>query len=92
MFDTIKNLPLTSKNITQQGLVGRFSSGSKSYNFSHSITGLAVDKFRKTGKGITYKDLMDAGVVVHKHQAQEVLKYQLKTGNLFTIQDKRPHC
>jgi hypothetical protein len=90
MFDTIKNLQLTSKKIPQQGLVGRFSSGSRSYNFSHSITDLAVDKFRKTGKGITYKDLMDAGVVVHKHQAQEVLKYQLRRGNLFTIQDKRP--
>ena len=90
MFDTIKNLPLTSKKIPQEGLVGRFSSGSKSYNFSYSITDLAVDKFRKTGKGVTYKDLMDAGVVVHKHQAQEVLKYQLRIGNLFTIQNKRP--
>lgn len=90
MFDTIKNLPLTSKKITQEGLAGRFSSGSRSYNFSHSITGLAVNRFRKTGKGITYKDLMDAGVVAHKHQAQEILKYQLRIGNLFTLQDKRP--
>src|SRR5215216_4400962 len=90
MFDTIKNLPLTSDKIPQQGLVGRFASGSRSYNFSYGITDLAVDKFRKTGKGITYKDLMDAGVAVHKHQAQEILKYQLRIGNLFTIQDKRP--
>jgi hypothetical protein len=90
MFYTIKNLPLTSKKIPKEDLVGRFSSGSKSYNFSYSITDLAIDKFRKAGKGITYKDLMDAGVVVHKRQAQESLKYQLKIGNLFTIQDKRP--
>jgi hypothetical protein len=90
MFDTIKNLPLTSKKIPQEDLVGRFSSGSRSYNFSYSITDLAIDKFRKTGKGITYKDLMDAGVAVHKHQAQEILKYQLRIGNLFTIQDERP--
>ena len=33
---------------------------------------------------------MDAGLVVHKHQAQEVLKYQLRKGNLFTLGDKRP--
>src|SRR5215208_538719 len=90
MFDTIKNFPLTSKKITQEGLVGRFSSGSKSYNFSYNITDLAVGKFRQTGMGIIYKDLMDAGVAVHKRQAQETLKYQLKIGNLFTIQDKRP--
>src|SRR5215217_292502 len=90
MSDTNKNLPLTSNEITLQGLAGRFASSSRSYNFSHSITDLAVDKFRKTGKGITYKDLMDAGVVVHKHQAQEALKYQLRKSNLFTLGDKRP--
>src|ERR671910_3876514 len=90
MSDTNKNLPLTSNEITQEGLAGRFASSSRSYNFSHSITDLAIGKFRKTGKGITYKDLMDKGVVVHKSQAQEVLKYQLRIGNLFTIQDKRP--
>jgi hypothetical protein len=90
MFDVLKNLPLTSKKISQQGLYGRFSAGSRSYNFSHSITDLAVNRFRKTGRGITYKDLMDAGVVIHKFQAQQVLKYQIITGSLFTLGDKRP--
>lgn len=33
---------------------------------------------------------MDAGVVVHKFQAQQVLKYQKSKGNLFTLKDKRP--
>jgi hypothetical protein len=90
MSNTIKNLPLTSEKILQDGLASRFSSGSRSYNLSHSITDLAARKFRKTGQAITYKDLMDAGLVVHKHQAQEVLKYQLRKGNLFTLGDKRP--
>jgi hypothetical protein len=90
MSDTIENLPIASDKITQHSLVGRFSYGSRSYNFSQSITDLAVVKFRKTGKGLTYKDLRDAGVVIHKHQAQEVLKYQLRKGNLFTLKDKRP--
>jgi hypothetical protein len=88
--DTIENLPLASNKITQQGLDGRFTYGSRSYNSSKSITDLAVDRFRRIGKGITYKDLMEAGVVVHKPQAQEALKYQLRKGNLFTIKDKRP--
>ena len=33
---------------------------------------------------------MDAGLVVHKHQAQVVLKYQLRKDSLFTLGDKRP--
>jgi hypothetical protein len=88
--DTIENLPVASAKITQDGLGGGFSYGSRSYNFSQSITDLAVVKFRKTGKGLTYKCLMDAGVAIHKRQAQEVLKYQLRKGNLFTLKDKRP--
>jgi hypothetical protein len=90
MSDITKNLLLTSKKIPQGGSAGRFTSGSRSYNSSDSITELAVGKFRKTGRGINYKDLMDAGRVVHKHQAQEVLKYQLRKGKLFTLGDKRP--
>jgi hypothetical protein len=90
MSDITKNLLLTSKKILQEGSAGRFTSGSRSYNSSDSITELAVGKFRKTGRGINYKDLMDAGRVVHKHQAQEVLKYQLRKGKLFTLGDKRP--
>ena len=91
MSDTIENLPIASDKITQHGLDGRFSYGSRfSYNFSQSITDLAENKFRKTGKGLTYKDLMDAGVVIHKNQAQEVLKYQLRKGNLFTLKDRKP--
>jgi hypothetical protein len=90
MSDIIENLPLTSKKIPQEGLAGRFTSGSRSYNFSYSITDLAAGKFRKIGRGIIYKDLMDAGLVIHKDQAQEVLKYQLRKGNLFTLGDKRP--
>jgi hypothetical protein len=90
MSDIIKNLPLTSKKIPQEGHVGRFTSGSRSYNSSDSITELASDKYRKTGRGTKYKDLMDAGLVIHKDQAQEVLKFQLRKGRLFTLGDKRP--
>jgi hypothetical protein len=56
MSDIIKNLPLTSKKIPQEGPVGRFTSGSRSYNSSDSITELAAGKFRKTGRGTIYKD------------------------------------
>jgi hypothetical protein len=68
----------------------RHSTGSRAYNFSNSIEDFAIDNFRKVGRGLIYKRLMDAGVVVHKYQAQQVLKYQKSKGNLFTLKNKRP--
>jgi hypothetical protein len=90
MFDVTKNLLLTSQKITQNGLAGMFSAGSWSYNFSYSITDFTTNRFRETGKATTYINLMDTGIVFHKHQAQGVLKYQLSKGNLFTLGNKRP--
>ncbi len=57
---------------------------------SSKIIELAADKFEKTGKGITYKDLMDAGIVIHKRHAQDILKYHLRKWDIFTLKDKRP--
>jgi hypothetical protein len=67
--DTFRNLPLGSNEIPPQSPIGKSSYGSRSYNFSQTITDLAVNKFRKTGKGITYRDLMNNGIVIHKNQA-----------------------
>jgi len=79
-----------SNKITQLDLVGQSFSGHRSYIQSSIIIELATDKFKKTGKGITYKDLMDAGIVIHKNHAQDVLKYHLRKGDIFTLNDKRP--
>jgi hypothetical protein len=82
-------MSLSSDKITPLRLVGS-RSGYRSYTFSCDIVELAADKFMKTGKGLTYVDLMNAGVVPRKNQAQDILKYHLKRGNLFTLADRRP--
>src|SRR5918992_1319217 len=79
-----------SNKITQLDLVGQSFPSCKSYIHSSTIIELAADKFEKTGKGITYKDLMDAGIVIHKRHAQDILKYHLRKGDIFTLKDKRP--
>jgi hypothetical protein len=79
-----------SNKITQLDLVGQSFPGRRSYIHSSTIIELATDKFKKTGKGITYKDLMDAGIAIHKDHAQDILKYHLRKGNIFTLKDKRP--
>jgi hypothetical protein len=54
------------------------------------ITELAIKVYRtKNGKGVTYPDLMDAGLVCYKKQAQKMLKYHLGKGTLFTLRDTR---
>src|SRR5215211_5259000 len=79
-----------SSKITQLDVVGQSSPGCRSYIHSSTIIDLATDKFEKTRKGITYNDLMDAGIVIHKNHAQDVLKYHLRKGDIFTLKDMRP--
>jgi hypothetical protein len=79
-----------SNKITQLDLVGQSSSDCRSYIHSAKIVELSTDKFMKTGKGITFKDLMKEGITFHKYQAQDTLKYHLRKGNIFTLKDTRP--
>src|SRR5919112_3969310 len=79
-----------SSKITPLDLVGQCFSGRRSYIHSSTIIELATDKFKRTGKGITYKDLMDAGISLHKKHAQDILKYHLRKGDIFTLKDIRP--
>jgi hypothetical protein len=64
----IRNSLLLSKEIAPQEIVvgNGVDSRHRSYIHSSTITELAIDRFRKTGRGITYTDLMDAGVAIHK--------------------------
>ncbi len=79
-----------STKITPLDLVGQCFSGHRSYIHSSTIIEIATNKFKKTRKGITYIDLIDAGIALHKTHAQDILKYHLRTGNLFTLKDRRP--
>jgi hypothetical protein len=71
--------------LAAQGLFGR------NYISSKEMTELATDHYRtKKGKGITLQYLIEKGLVQHKKQAQDTLKYHLRKGTLFTLGDKRP--
>jgi hypothetical protein len=63
----------------------------RNYISADEITELAINHYRtKKGKGITLQYLIEKGLVEHKKQAQDTLKYHLRKGTLFTIGDKRP--
>src|SRR5829696_3565344 len=85
-----ENPPQPSHKITQLDLVGNNTLGIRSYTSASSITEAAINKFRLTGKGLTYRDLMDNGIVIHKRQAKKKLKNHLTPSNIFTLTDKRP--
>jgi hypothetical protein len=89
-LQNIKNTLQPAHKITQLDLVGNSTLGIRSYTSASSITEAAIGKFRRTGNGLTYVDLMDNGMVIHKKQAQETLKYHLRRSNLFSLVDRRP--
>ncbi len=89
-----KNTPLAfTKNpplalVAQDGCIRDISK--RRYTAAQAINELAITKFRPNGKGVTYTDLMEAGLAKHKKQAQDTLKYCLQIGTLFTLRDCRP--
>src|SRR5918992_2258114 len=63
----------------------------KNYISEQEMTELAINHYRtKKGKGITWAHFIEKGLVQHKEQAQDTLKYHLRKGTLFTLGDKRP--
>src|SRR5438128_2990774 len=90
---TEKNTPLAITNNLPLALVAHYGGrvvGKRRYTPVQAINDLAVTKFRPNGKGLTYRDLMEAGLAKHKKQAQDTLKYCLHNGILFTLKDCRP--
>ena len=85
----VNNLPLTDgKNIPlvlkAQDFVPR------SYLDSNQIIEIAIDEYKKHGRGLTYVSLQARGLAESKRQAQNILKYHLRRGILFILSDKRP--
>jgi hypothetical protein len=55
------------------------------------IEKLAIKVYKTDGgRGITYADLLETGLAKHKAQVQDMLKYHLRKGNLFTLKSMRP--
>jgi hypothetical protein len=62
----------------------------REYIRSKEVQELAVEKYRKNGRGITFNDLISRGITKTKGQAQRKLKNCLKNKVLFTIQHHKP--
>src|SRR5919198_593658 len=62
----------------------------REYIRSKEVQQLAVEKYHKNGKGITFNDLLLSGISKTKIQAQLKLKNCLKNQVLFTLQDHKP--
>ncbi len=60
----------------------------RNYISANGMNELAIRT--KKGKGITLQYLIEKGLVQHKRQAQDTLKYHLRKGTVFTLGDKRP--
>src|SRR5215212_3445261 len=62
----------------------------RGYVRSKEIQELAVEKYQKNGRGITFIDLISLGIARIKSQAQRKLKNCRQKGVLFTIEDHKP--
>jgi hypothetical protein len=62
----------------------------REYVRSKEVQELAVEKYHKNGRGITFNDLISWGIAKTKSQAQRKLKNCRQKGVLFTIEDHKP--
>ena len=60
------------------------------YTTHQMIDGLAIEKYKRTGKGISFNDLIRLGLARHKRQAQDTLKRFRERKILFTIENHKP--
>jgi hypothetical protein len=87
-----KLLQSSSKENVPIGVVKNVPLGipSRDYTKSQEIEQLAVEKYYKNGKGITFYDLLSKGIAQSKKQAQRKLKNCLHTNVVFTLKDVKP--
>jgi hypothetical protein len=62
----------------------------RAYVRVEEIDALARHHFAKTGRGITFADLILAGLVTNKPSAQLILKRRRQDNTLFTYEDRKP--
>jgi hypothetical protein len=89
-MSNIKSTPLENSKSTPISLSTQ-AARCNQYITSQQIVELAIEKYKtKGGRGITFTDLLETGLAEDKGQAQDMLKYHLKKGTLFTLVAVRP--
>jgi hypothetical protein len=96
-FESCKNIPIDSgQNIPlaqSRQCITKYSGNNQKqrrYNKVQTIEAVAVSQYRKTGKGITYRDLLSSGVAINKTQARVTLKHCITRNVLFTLGNYKP--
>jgi hypothetical protein len=94
IFERSKNMPLGSGQNIPLALSGQcvteYGVGLRRYNRAQAIETVAVNQYRKSGKGITYMDLLSNRIAFNKMQSQTTLKYCLARNILFTLGNFKP--
>jgi Protein of unknown function (DUF3179) len=60
------------------------------YTKAHQVRAVAVEKFKRSGTGITFEDLISSGLAPHKSQSQDTLKRCHRKNILFVIENLKP--
>jgi hypothetical protein len=91
------NIPVGSDQNIQLALLGQCGIGSRGkngkqrrYTKAQKMVTLAVEKYKSSGRGITYCDLLSKGLAYNKDQAQTTLKHSLRKNTLFTLGNCKP--
>jgi hypothetical protein len=84
-----KNIPLALLAQCDGGFVGGYGRRRR-YTRAEQIQKMAVDKYTKNGQGLTFNDLVHAGMASNKKQSQITLKYYHNKGILFTTSSHKP--
>jgi hypothetical protein len=84
-----QNIPIATSTQCYDGFVGGYVRRRR-YSRAEQIEKLAVEKHRKNGKGITFNDLLHAGLASNKRQSQITLKHYHNKDILFTISLHKP--
>ena len=94
MIEPSKNIPIDSGQNIPLALLGQCvancSRRQRRYNKAQVIETIAVNQYRKNGKGIIYRDLLSNGLASNKAQAQITLKHCLARDVLFTVGNHKP--
>ncbi|HEU4824582.1 MAG TPA: hypothetical protein VFS97_14255 [Nitrososphaeraceae archaeon] len=88
-----KNIPIVSGQNIPLALLGQCVAScyrQRRYTKAREIETLAVNQYKKNGKGITYRNLLSNGLAFNKAQAQITLKHCLTRNVLFTLGNYKP--
>ena len=91
-----KNIPIHCSQNIPLAQLGQYGDGGgcgkrrRRYTRAQEVEQLAVRKYKSNGKGMSFNDLLSAGLASHKEQAQITLKHCLEKQVLFTMSNHKP--